>query len=602
MSAGKIDAAKLPPPSAQPVDFLQEVRPLLERSCLKCHGAEKQKGDLRLDAKSHALTGGSLGAAIIPGKSAESLLIISASGLDKDLVMPEKGDRLTPKEVGVLRRWIDDGAAWVETQPVVDVRQTHWSFQPVRPARAATLDSFITAKLAEKGLRLSPPAEARTLGRRLYFDLIGLPPTPVELTAFAEAMAVDADRAVRELVDRLLASPRYGERWARHWLDVVRFAESDGFETNQPRPNAWPYRDYVIRAFNDDKPYDQFIREQLAGDALGVDEATGFLVGGAWDRVKSPDPVLTANQRADELHDIVGATGAAFLGLTVNCARCHQHKFDPITHADYYAMKAVFAGVQHGDRPMRPPDAAEREQRLAAVLAELTPLEARMQQWRPLARTTRVLVLDDTQPPISGGPSVEELEKPRGVASHAGGSARGYAQSPGSFTAWPDLGQSYHWWDGISDRAVFAYTPRVAGRWRVWLSWGAGWSTHSLDTRYVLDADGDPSTTGDQREIACVDQRQFANGHGESLANVPLWSGFRDAGVQELTPTTRLLVKAGSAGRPVTADTVILEEASAGEVSPVTPHLRAQVTRGANVDRFAPVEARQVRFTISTLR
>src|SRR5262249_30576730 len=152
-------------------------------------------------------------------------------------------------------------------------------------------------------------------------------------------------------IERLLTSPHYGERWARHWLDVVRFAESAGFEMNLERPNAWPYRDYVIRAFNEDKPYDRFVREQLAGDALGVDEATGFLVGGPNDAVKSPDVNLTAQQRMDELHDMVATTGSAFLGLTIGCARCHNHKFDPIPQTDYYAMQALFAGVQHGERP-----------------------------------------------------------------------------------------------------------------------------------------------------------------------------------------------------------------------------------------------------------
>src|SRR5206468_8858077 len=155
--------------------------------------------------------------------------------------------------------------------------------------------------------------------------------------------------AYENLVERFLGTPHYGERWARHWLDVVRFAESAGFETNLHRPNAWPYRDYVIRALNEDKPYDRFVAEQLAGDALGADAATGFLVAGADDKVKSPDVVLTLQQRADELHDIVGTTGSTFLGLTIGCARCHNHKFDPIAQTDYYALTAVFSGVKHGE-------------------------------------------------------------------------------------------------------------------------------------------------------------------------------------------------------------------------------------------------------------
>lgn len=202
-----------------------------------------------------------------------------------------------------------------------------------------------------------------------------------------EFVADTAPDAWERLVDRWLDDPHYGERWARHWLDVVRFAESNGFEMNQLRPNAWPYRDYVIRAFNEDLPYTRFVTDQLAGDTIGVDEATGFLVGGSWDQVKSPDPVLTMQQRADELHDVVSTTGSAFLGLTVGCARCHNHKFDPITQVDYHAMKAVFAGVQHGERPMRRPNEAERSRRLSDVRAELAEIDARAAQREPIADT-----------------------------------------------------------------------------------------------------------------------------------------------------------------------------------------------------------------------
>src|SRR6185503_5137735 len=193
--------------------------------------------------------------------------------------------------------------------------------------------------------------------------------------------------AYEKLVDRLLNSPRYGERWARHWLDVVRFAESHGFEMNQARPNAWPYRDYVIRALNEDKPYDRFILEQLVGDAVGIEEATGFLVGGPWDQVKSPDPVLTANQRADELHDLVSTVGTAFLGLTVGCARCHNHKFDPIPQSDYYALVASLAGVTHGERPLKMRDAEMRERELANCRAELENVELRLDELEPTARS-----------------------------------------------------------------------------------------------------------------------------------------------------------------------------------------------------------------------
>ncbi len=257
-------------------------------------------------------------------------------------------------------------------------KKAHWAFQPLkRPPVPAVkndkwirnpIDAFILARLEQAKLAPSKEADRPTLIRRLKFDVLGLPPTPEELDAFVK----DADPlAYEKLVDKFLASPHFGERWARHWLDAVRFAESDGFETNQPRPNAWPYRDYVIRALNEDKPYDRFILEQLAGDQLGVDEATGFLVGGPYDRVKSPDINLTLMQRGDELHDIVNTTGATFLGLTVGCARCHTHKFDPISHHDYYAMRAVFAGVQHGERPLKKTAEVAHAKELRRQIVEL---------------------------------------------------------------------------------------------------------------------------------------------------------------------------------------------------------------------------------------
>ena len=387
-AAAEVDVSKLPPPAARAVDFEKDVRPIFERSCARCHGAEKQKGGFRLDVKDAALHGGDNYAPNIrPGKSAVSPLIHFVAGLDPDVKMPSKGDPLTAEEIGLLRGWIDQGAAWPD-DGANDPRKTHWAFQPVkRPAAkgANPIDEFVRAKLAEKGLALSSAADARTLCRRLYFDLTGLPPSPEEMEAFIHESKTSHE-SYEALVNRLLASSRYGERWARHWLDVVRFAESDGFETNQPRPNAWRYRDYVIAAFNDDKPYDRFIREQLAGDALGADEATGFIVGGPWDRVKSPDPVLTAQQRADELHDMVGTTGSAFLGLTVNCARCHNHKFDPIAQTDYYAMTACFAGVQHGERELRGREDDTRKREAAALRPRLSEIDTALENLAPFAQ------------------------------------------------------------------------------------------------------------------------------------------------------------------------------------------------------------------------
>ena len=285
----------------------------------------------------------------------------------------------------------------------------HWSLQPVtRPAIPATehthpIDAFVQAELDRQGLTLSPPADPATLVRRLYLIMLGVPPTPA---AVAALVADPSPKAYERLVDEVLADPRYGERWARHWLDVVRFAESNGFETNRERPNAWRYRDYVIEAFHHDLPYDQFVREQLAGDALGNDIATGFLVAGPVDIVGSPDPVLTAQQRANELDDMVATTGTAFLGLTIGCARCHSHKFDPISHREYHALTAMFAGVKHGERAL--PLSAEQAQQLAQLDAQIATLEQQLAPFRlqppPVAATA-------TRPPVDFAHNEERFQK-----------------------------------------------------------------------------------------------------------------------------------------------------------------------------------------------
>lgn len=344
------------------VDFHRDVEPIFQTRCQRCHGADKQRGGLRLDRKESVLAGGdSQEPAVVPGKSAASPLLSRLKTNDPALRMPPTGERLSDAEVRRLQLWIDQGAVWPQTPG--PSATDHWAFRPVARPTIPTpkqiewvrnpVDAFILARLEREGLTPSTEADRRTLLRRLYFDVVGLPPSPEDVEAFVR----DPDpKAYERWVDKLLASPHFGERWARHWLDVVRFAESHGFEMNQPRKNAWPYRDWVIRALNDDLPYDRFVKEQIAGDALGTDAATGFLVAGPWDQVKSPDATLTAQQRADELHDLVSTTGSAFLGLTLGCARCHNHKFDPVSQTDYHAVKAVFAGVQHGERSWRESD------------------------------------------------------------------------------------------------------------------------------------------------------------------------------------------------------------------------------------------------------
>ncbi|MCU0704602.1 MAG: DUF1553 domain-containing protein [Fimbriiglobus sp.] len=375
------------PLTAAPPDFDRAVAPILA-GCIDCHGEGEAKGKLDLSHKKSAAR------VLEPGNPDESELWKRVAG---DEMPPKKP--LSADEKATLKAWIAGGAKW-GTDPIDPLAYTSktragrdwWALTPVkRPtvpgselkvANRNPLDAFIVARLEKAGLNLSAPADRRTLLRRLKFDLLGLPPTPEEVDAFLQDTSPDA---YEKRVDQYLASPQFGERWARHWLDAVRFAESHGFETNTVRANAWPYRDWVIRALNDDKPYDRFVFEQLAGDTVGADAATGFLVAGPWDAVKSPDPVLTANQRADELHDVVSTIGSTFLGLTVGCARCHAHKFDPITELDYYRFKAAFAGVQHGERELKAPNATDRVKTADALRAELTTVETELAKLEPLA-------------------------------------------------------------------------------------------------------------------------------------------------------------------------------------------------------------------------
>ncbi len=395
------DKPEIPPAADKEVDFVKDIKPLFKDHCIKCHGPNKQRGDFRLDNKADALKGGeSFAPAIIPGSGADSPLVKVTAGVIESMQMPPEGEkRLSKAQIGLLRAWIDQGAKWPDEPPKKEEASLHWSFQPLHQPPIPNsewgrnpVDSFIVNKLnsaggsdstiGSNGLEPSVEADSATLIRRVVFDTLGLPPTPQQLSEFLQDRRPDA---YERLTDRLMASPHFGERWARHWLDVIKFAESDGFETNQPRPNAWPYRDYVIKAFNDDKPINDFLFEQLAGDTIGVDEATGFLVAGAWDRVKSPDPGLTAQQRADELNDMISTTSSAFFGLTVGCARCHNHKFDPITQSDYYALKAVFSGVQHGERPLKPADFEQRKQNSDLLRTKLATIDQELTRYEPIA-------------------------------------------------------------------------------------------------------------------------------------------------------------------------------------------------------------------------
>lgn len=349
---------------AREVDFRRDVAPILTAHCTECHGPNVQKDKVSLVTRAHALGQDGWTRVIVPGQPQRSRLLHAVTG--PEAAMPQKGPALTDAEVAVLQRWIEQGAVWPEAdvlQEKLPGGEGHWSLQPVKsgpPPPGAFLnpvDAFLAQALQRRGLVFSPQSDRRTLVRRLSFDLHGLPPSPEEVAAFAQD---DRPGAYERLVDRMLASPRFGERWARHWLDIAHYADTHGFERDQKRDHAWPYRDYVIKAFNSDLPYDRFLLEQLAGDVVEPSSrdavtATGFLVAGPWDKVgqdETPSPVLKRAARADDLDDMVTQVMTATLGLTVNCARCHNHKLDPISQAEYYQLWAVFGAVQRGDRPL----------------------------------------------------------------------------------------------------------------------------------------------------------------------------------------------------------------------------------------------------------
>ena len=369
------------------VDFVLEVKPIFEMHCYECHGAKKQKNDYRLDIKATALTGGEDHAPnIVPGKSTESTLFRFVSGEDEKITMPPKS-KLSTAEVDVLKRWIDEGAVWPEGADVAKVedRLDWWSFKPlpnnVRAPTPGVIDEFIRAKLTEHGLKPAPQADPNTLIRRLFFDLTGLPPSPADVERYAAL-------PYEKLVDDLLASPRYGERWARHWLDLVHYGETHGYDKDKPRMNAWPYRDYVIRALNTDKPYARFIEEQIAGDVLhpGTTDgitALGFISAGPWDLIghaEVPESKLDGKiARHLDRDDMVQNTMGAFCSLTVGCAQCHYHKFDPISQEDYYSLQAVFAAIDRTDVNYYPDDASmqkflsldQQRQKIAASIKSL---------------------------------------------------------------------------------------------------------------------------------------------------------------------------------------------------------------------------------------
>ncbi len=400
VSIGLAADDQTPKPATRKIDFVKDVQPIFEAKCLSCHGAKKQESAYRLDHKPSALRGGDIGRAIVPGKSGESPLIRYVAGLDPDIKMPPEGDRLTAEQVAVLRAWIDQGAEWPESASVeLKSKGTdHWAFKaPVRP-RVPTvrpmadgrkpmavipnpqtpIDQFILDRLQREGLTLSPETDRVTWLRRVSLDLIGLPPTIEEVDAF---VADNSPDAFDKQVERLLASPHYGERWARHWLDAARYADSDGFEKDKSR-QMWFYRDWVVNALNRDLGYDQFLTEQLAGDLLPnttQDQivATGFLRNSMLNEEGGVDP---EHFRMDAMFDRMEAVGKAMLGLTIQCAQCHDHKFDPLTQRDYYRLFA-FLNNDHEAQSVVYSE-AERMQ-IADLRGEINDIEEELRKATP---------------------------------------------------------------------------------------------------------------------------------------------------------------------------------------------------------------------------
>ncbi len=368
---------------------MKEVQPLLANSCYECHGPKKQEAEFRLDHKPTVFLGGELGPAIVPGKGAESLLVQFVAGLRDEGVMPKKGPRLEPAQISLLRAWIDQGADFPDSASVtIKDNRDHWAWKaPLKPSLPEIhgrdwpkneVDLFILARLEKEGLHPSPEAGKAVLLRRLSLDLIGLPPTLKELDAF---LADDSADAYPKQVERLLASPHYGEKWARHWLDAARYADSDGFEKDKPR-FAYFYRDWVVKAFNRDLPYDQFIIEQLAGDQLPnptQDEivATGFLRNSMINEEGGVDP---EQFRMEAMFDRMDCIGKSVLGITIQCCQCHNHKYDPITQKEYYRLFAFLNNDSEGQSVVYSADA---QMKRAGLLRQISEIEQKLQHETP---------------------------------------------------------------------------------------------------------------------------------------------------------------------------------------------------------------------------
>lgn len=441
---GNAFAADVPAPTAEQIEFFEaKVRPLLVEHCFECHSSEtkKLKGGLKLDSRDAILKGGDSGAGVVPGDSAKSSIVDAVRW--KSFEMPPKG-KLSADQIEILAKWVDSGAPWPpQAEPTTanttvnenweDLRTQHWSWKPIKKPPLPEvkdshwaineIDRFVLASLEANGLKPAPPADPRTLVRRIYFDLIGLPPSPEKIDAFVTAAESNRTAALTALVDELLNSPHYGERWGRHWLDVARYSDGfGGFLDGAALPNAWRYRDWVIASLNQDLPFDQFIRLQVAGDLMDPPQAiaTGFFALGPTYISDGGDPDATAQAQSETLDDRVDTLTRGLLGLTVSCARCHDHKFDPIPQLDYYSLAGVFNNTRLHEYPLAP---AETVQAYHEHQQKMKDLDARIRKPGELAKKeNRELTADEKQLVAADTDELERLKKaapPKFPVAHA---------------------------------------------------------------------------------------------------------------------------------------------------------------------------------------
>ena len=409
----------MPPQSiAADVDYARDIRPILRDHCQSCHGPVKQKGGLRLDTGMLILKGGKGGPVLHPGSPGDSGILSRVLSDDDSERMPPEGARLSSGQVDLIRKWIQQGAAVPEDESAPARPEDHWAFQTVARSEIPSvknvkwprnpIDRFVLARLEAKGWKPAAAASPSALLRRAHLDLLGFPPSPEEQRTFS---ASPTPEALDRVIDQLLARPAYGERWARHWLDLVRYAETNGYERDAIKPMVWRYRDYVIRALNNDKPYDRFLHEQLAGDELpdATSEtmiATGFYRLGHWD----DEPADPQTDRFDQLDDIINTTSQSLLGLTLACARCHDHKFEPLTSKDYYSLLAVFDPLSRprkGRTELTVPAGSREELKHAS--SDL-PQAYVLQEKSPKAPDTRILIRGSaTRPGAPVTPAVPDI-------------------------------------------------------------------------------------------------------------------------------------------------------------------------------------------------